>query len=114
MSRGLSTTRQPRAGAPSSTYAPAPESRAVARLQPSYGLFIDGAFRDPIDGDAFKTISPSSEEVLAEVTLAGPRDVDAAVAAARAAFEGPWGTMPGRAAREVPVPDRAAHPGARP
>ena len=77
-------------------YAPAPESRAVARLRASYGLFIDGRWRDTVDGTVFKTVSPSSEEVLAEVTAAGPRDVDAAVAAARAAFEGPWGTMPGR------------------
>ena len=29
------------------------------------------------------------------MTQAGPRDVDAAVAAARAAYEGPWGSMPG-------------------
>ena len=76
-------------------YAPAPESRAAVRLQASYGLFIDGSFRDSIDGDVLKTVSPSSEEVRAEVTQAGPRDVDAAVTAARAAFEGPWGTMPG-------------------
>jgi aldehyde dehydrogenase (NAD+) len=77
-------------------YAPAPESRAVLSLQPSYGLFIGGAFVDPLDGGTFKTVSPSSEEVLAEVTQAGPRDVDAAVASARAAFDGPWGRMPGR------------------
>jgi len=76
-------------------YSPAPESRAVARLRSSYGLFVDGAFRDTIDGNVFKTVSPSSEEVLAEVTSAGPRDVDAAVAAARAAYEGPWGKMSG-------------------
>jgi aldehyde dehydrogenase (NAD+) len=77
-------------------YAPAPESRAVLRLRTSYGLFIDGSFREPVDGGSFKTVSPSSEEVLAEVSSAGPRDVDAAVAAARAAYEGPWGKMPGR------------------
>ena len=77
-------------------YAPAPESRAVLSLQPSYGLFIGGSFVDPLDGGTFKTVSPSSEEVLAEVTQAGPRDVDAAVASARAAFDGPWGRMPGR------------------
>jgi aldehyde dehydrogenase (NAD+) len=77
-------------------YAPAPESRAVARLQSSYGLFIGGTFVESIDGSTFKTVSPSSEEVLAEVTAAGPLDVAGAVAAARAAFEGPWGAMPGR------------------
>ena len=51
-------------------YAPAPESRAMLHLRSSYGLFIGGAFTDPIDGGALKTVSPSSEEVLAEVTLA--------------------------------------------
>jgi aldehyde dehydrogenase (NAD+) len=83
-------------GAPVFDYAPAPESRAIVRLQSSYGLYIGGAFVESIDGETFKTVSPSSEEVLAEVTAAGPRDVAAAVAAARAAFEGPWGKMPGR------------------
>src|ERR1019366_1283281 len=85
-----------RSGAPAFDYSPAPESRAVARLRSSYGLFIDGGFVESIDGATFKTVSPSSEEVLAEVTAAGPGDVARAVAAARTAFEGPWGVMSGR------------------
>src|ERR1017187_6785994 len=76
-------------------YAPAPESRAVVTIRPSYGLFIGGAFVESLDGSMFKTISPSSEEVLAEVTEAGQGDVEAAVRAARKAFEGPWGRLPG-------------------
>jgi aldehyde dehydrogenase (NAD+) len=76
-------------------YAPAPESRAVLDLRSSYGLFIDGEFVDPEDGRAFKTISPATEEVLAEVTEAGPRDVDRAVAAARRAYDTVWSRMPG-------------------
>ena len=59
-------------------YAPAPESRAIVDLQPSYGLFINGAFVDPVDGHSFKTISPATEEVLAEVSDAGQVDVDRA------------------------------------
>jgi len=78
------------------TYAPAPESRAVVDLKPSYGLFIDGEFVDPVDGDHFKTENPSSQEVLAEVSSAGPADVDRAVAAARRAQEQVWGPMPGK------------------
>ena len=78
------------------TYAPAPESRAVVDLKPSYGLFIDGEFVEPVDGDHFKTENPSSQEVLAEVGSAGPADVDRAVAAARRAQEQVWGPMPGR------------------
>ena len=77
-------------------YAPAPESRAIVNLKPSYGLFINGEFVDPIDGDHFKTESPSSQEVLAEVSLAGPADVDRAVQAARRAYDEVWGPMPGK------------------
>ncbi|WBB78455.1 aldehyde dehydrogenase family protein [Micromonospora sp. WMMD882] len=77
-------------------YAPAPESRAVVDLKPSYGLFVDGGFVDPTDGGSFKSINPASEEVLAEVAEAGPQDVDRAVRAARTAYERVWGPMPGR------------------
>ena len=77
-------------------YAPAPESRSVVDLQASYGLFIDGAFVDSLDGRSFKTISPATEEVLAEVTEAGPQDVDAAVRAARRAYETTWSRLPAR------------------
>ncbi|RZU50277.1 aldehyde dehydrogenase (NAD+) [Krasilnikovia cinnamomea] len=76
-------------------YAPAPESRSLVDLAPSYGLFIDGSFDPPsADGGVFKTVNPASEEVLAEVASAGPQDVDRAVAAARRAF-GPWSALPG-------------------
>jgi aldehyde dehydrogenase (NAD+) len=77
-------------------YSPAPESRAIVDIASSYGLFIDGEFVDSLDGELFKTVNPATEEVLAEVVDAGPRDVDRAVAAARKAYEGSWGTMPGR------------------
>ncbi|MEU2612703.1 aldehyde dehydrogenase family protein [Micromonospora sp. NPDC007271] len=77
-------------------YAPAPESRSVVDLKPSYGLFVDGQFVDPTDGGSFKTINPASEEVLAEVAEAGAQDVDRAVRAARTAYEKVWGPMPGR------------------
>ncbi|MFJ6794735.1 aldehyde dehydrogenase family protein [Streptomyces sp. NPDC091268] len=75
-------------------YAPAPESRSVVDIAPSYGLFIDGEFTDAADGKVFKTVSPSSEEVLAEVARAGAADVDRAVKAARKAFE-KWSALPG-------------------
>jgi aldehyde dehydrogenase (NAD+) len=74
------------------TYAPAPESRSIVDIAPSYGLFIDGEFTD--GKDSFKTVNPASEEVLSEITTAGPEDVDRAVAAARRAF-GPWSALPG-------------------
>ncbi|WFE50335.1 aldehyde dehydrogenase family protein [Micromonospora sp. WMMD1155] len=77
-------------------YAPAPESRSVVDLKPSYGLFIDGKFVDPSDGGSFKSINPASEEVLAEVAEAGAQDVERAVRAARKAYDKVWGPMPGR------------------
>ncbi|HTY70848.1 MAG TPA: aldehyde dehydrogenase family protein [Actinomycetes bacterium] len=77
------------------TYAPAPESRAVVTLEPSYGLFVDGSFVDPVDGGVFATVNPADEQVLAQVSAAGARDVDRAVSAARAAYDGVWSRMPG-------------------
>jgi aldehyde dehydrogenase (NAD+) len=75
-------------------YDPAPESRAVIDIAPSYGLFIGGEFVPSIDGSVFKTINPATEEVLSEITSAGVADVDAAVAAARKAFRS-WSRLSG-------------------
>ena len=50
-------------------------------------LFIDGVWRDPAGGATFETFDPSSGTVITSVADAGPADVDAAVRAARAAFE---------------------------
>ncbi|XVQ10354.1 aldehyde dehydrogenase family protein [Spirillospora sp. CA-255316] len=76
-------------------YAPAPESRDIVDIRPSYGLFIDGDFTEG-RGEPFKTIDPSTEDTLAEVACADASDVDRAVTAARTAFEKVWGPMPGR------------------
>ncbi|MGH3682578.1 MAG: aldehyde dehydrogenase family protein [Natronosporangium sp.] len=77
-------------------YAPAPESTAIVDIQPAYGLFVGGEFVEPTDGGVMKSVNPASEEVLAEVAEAGPADVDAAVRAARSAYQRVWGPMPGR------------------
>jgi aldehyde dehydrogenase (NAD+) len=77
------------------TYAPAPESRSIVDIKPSYGLFVGGEFVDG-HGKAFKTISPATEEVLSEVADANEADVDAAVKAARRAYTRTWSKMPGR------------------
>jgi acyl-CoA reductase-like NAD-dependent aldehyde dehydrogenase len=74
-------------------YAPAPESRAIVDIQPSYGLFIGGEFTDG-HGQGFKTVNPANEEVLAEISEATDADVDAAVQAARKAFRS-WSRMSG-------------------
>jgi aldehyde dehydrogenase (NAD+) len=75
-------------------YAPAPESRSIVDIKASYGLFIDGDFVDG-HGRAFKTVNPATEEVLAEVAEADESDVDAAVDAARRAYEKTWSRLPG-------------------
>ncbi len=77
-------------------YAPAPESRDVVTIAPEYGLYVNGEFRPAATGATFATENPASEERLSLVAEAGPADVDAAVAAARAAYERVWGPMPGR------------------
>ncbi len=69
-------------------YAPAPESRGIVRLEPSYGLFVGGEWRTP--AESFTTISPADEEPLAQVGQASAEDVGAAVDAARGAFEDGW------------------------
>jgi aldehyde dehydrogenase (NAD+) len=73
-------------------YAPAPESRSIVDIAPSYGLFIDGGFVDGT-GEPFKTVNPATEEVLTEVSSGSEADVDRAVAAARRAFTRVWGPM---------------------
>jgi aldehyde dehydrogenase (NAD+) len=77
-------------------YAPAPESRDIVRLDAEYGLFIGGEFQPALAERSFATVNPATEEPLAAVADAGPEDVDRAVAAARAAFEGAWGKLRGR------------------
>ncbi len=76
-------------------YADAPESTDIVKLQPRYGLFIGGEFVDPKSGTWFETISPATEETLAEVADAGPEDVDLAVRPARKASQDRWRKLPG-------------------
>jgi aldehyde dehydrogenase (NAD+) len=75
-------------------YAPAPESRDIANLRPSYRMFVDGEFVEGA-GEPLKTVNPATEEVLAEVSTADKNDVDRAVKAARRAYDRVWGRMPG-------------------
>jgi aldehyde dehydrogenase (NAD+) len=77
-------------------YAPAPESPSIVDIRSSYGLFINGEFTEPVDGERFKTVNPATEAVLTEVVAAGPSDVDRAVAAAREAYERRWRDLPGK------------------
>jgi aldehyde dehydrogenase (NAD+) len=69
-------------------YEPAPESRSIVSIADRYGLYIGGDWRTP--SETYTTLSPASEEPLAEVGQATAADVDAAVAAARGAFVEEW------------------------
>jgi acyl-CoA reductase-like NAD-dependent aldehyde dehydrogenase len=54
-------------------------------------LFIGGRWQAPSTGRRLSVISPHTEEPIGETPEAAPEDVDAAVMAARTAFdEGPW------------------------
>jgi aldehyde dehydrogenase (NAD+) len=55
-------------------------------------LLIDGEWTDAADGAALSSINPATGQVITEFAAASAVDVDRAVAAARAAFEGPWST----------------------
>lgn len=75
-------------------YAPAPESTAIVNLRDTYGLFINGEFVDG-RGEAFASISPSTEKHLATFSTANDADVDRAVTAARKAYDNVWSKMSG-------------------
>lgn len=58
-------------------------------------LFINGEWVAPLDGGVRGSIDPATGKPWGDVAFGGARDIDRAVAAARAAFEGPWRRMPG-------------------
>lgn len=59
-------------------------------LLDTYALYIDGQWVEPAEG-RYDDISPSTEATIAQAPDAGAADVDAAIAAARRAFDsGPW------------------------
>jgi acyl-CoA reductase-like NAD-dependent aldehyde dehydrogenase len=56
-------------------------------------LFIAGEWVDAQSGATFETRNPATGEVITSVAEADAADIDAAVAAARAALDGPWRRM---------------------
>lgn len=55
--------------------------------------FIDGEFRAAASGKTFENRAPVDGRLIAMVSEAGAPEVDAAVRAARAALQGPWGKL---------------------
>src|SRR6187402_634899 len=54
-------------------------------------MFINGERVDALDGQTFEVVNPANGQVIANVPLGGKADVDRAVEAAQAAFDGPYG-----------------------
>jgi aldehyde dehydrogenase (NAD+) len=80
-------------------YGPAPEADQPARqwlgkYEKVFGHFINGEWTEP--AETFDVINPSNREVIARVTQGTKGDVDAAVAAAKAALPG-WQALDGHA-----------------
>jgi aldehyde dehydrogenase (NAD+) len=71
-------------------YSPAPESRAVVKLQNDYGHFINGKWVAPLSKKKFASINPATEEILAKVSQGSAADIDKAVKAARIAYNKVW------------------------
>jgi len=67
-------------------------STATTQAQ-KYKMFVNGEWVVSATGDMFPVYDPSTEEVIAEAPDSNAKDVDRAVAAAKAAFENsPWGS----------------------
>ena len=80
-------------------YGPAPESDTdarewLARHAEGFGHFIDGRFTPASEGAHFDTAEPATGQRLARIAQGSAKDVDAAVAAARAAQPG-WHALGG-------------------
>jgi len=73
----------------------ATEAKAAIRR---YRMFVNGEWVEANGGKYFPVVDPSTEEIIAEVPDAGEKDVNRAVAAARAAFDG--GAWPQTTAQE--------------
>jgi aldehyde dehydrogenase (NAD+) len=57
-------------------------------------LFINGGWKET--AATLPVINPATEEPIGSVAAAGPDDIDDAVAAARAARQGPWAALSAR------------------
>ena len=78
-------------------------SAATSFLATDHKLLIDGKWVAAKSGETFPVEDPATEEVIAHVPAGDKADIDAAVAAARRAFEaGPWSRiLPGDRSRMV-------------
>jgi hypothetical protein len=64
-------------------------------MDTEFRLFIDGKNVDSVSGRTFESENPYTGAPWARIADGTPEDVDAAVAAARTAFDGEWGHLTG-------------------
>jgi len=77
-------------------YAPSIESDKIVQIAPRHELYIGGKWTPPAAGRYFPSINPATGKVLSEIADADASDVDAAVRAARNAYERSWSRLSGR------------------
>lgn len=77
-------------------YSPSPESADHVTIADKYDLFINGKFTAPQSKKYFDTINPAKETRIASIAEAGQADVDAAVKAARNAYNNVWSKTPAK------------------
>src|SRR5216683_975080 len=88
----------------SMSYGPAPEAANIALdwlkdHGPKMKMYINGRWIEPTGGEYFDSINPATGKPIVQIAQAGAADVDAAVNAARSAFE----------TRDIDVPLVARH-----
>jgi acyl-CoA reductase-like NAD-dependent aldehyde dehydrogenase len=91
----LSATTDPSSSSSSSSSLPealGPDARAF--IAGEHALLIGDERAPAAEGATFATLDPATGRPLAQVAQAGAEDVERAVAAARAAFEGTWASTP--------------------
>jgi hypothetical protein len=96
------------------TLAPAPESTDHVKINAQYELFINGKWVKPKSGKYFDTINPANEQKIARIAEANEADVDAAVKAARKAYDTCVEQDARGRTRQVHLPHRAAAAGEGP
>ena len=88
------------------------EARTVSPAATTLGdfqMYIDGAWVDAADGAMLDVVDPATEQVVARVANGGLADAEAAVLAARRAFdEGPWPRLSAHERADVPARRRRA------
>jgi aldehyde dehydrogenase (NAD+) len=73
------------------------DPRTLVPRLPAAKLVVGGRLVEPVERGTLPVVNPATGEKVCDAPAAGPRDVDLAVRAARAAFEdGPWRRMSAR------------------